>query len=44
LPLLGSIDQALDTTDVLSHAGRSRRYRSLLADVDGVVLDGRTGR
>jgi hypothetical protein len=33
LPLVGGVDQALDTTDVLSHASRARRYRALL---DGV--------
>jgi hypothetical protein len=30
LPLVGAVDQALDTTDVLSRAGRARRYRALL--------------
>jgi hypothetical protein len=30
LPLIGGVDQALDVTDVLSHARRARRYRALL--------------
>jgi hypothetical protein len=28
--MIGAVDQSLDTTDVLSHATRSRRYQPLL--------------
>jgi len=30
LPLIGAVDQALDTTDILTHPTRSRRYLRLL--------------